>query len=70
MQSLHDPEVYPDPEDFIPERWMPGGANADGGDSKNWLVFGAGAHKCIGASRCPRGRGRVRLTGVGRRVDD
>ncbi|BGP67982.1 Cytochrome P450 61 [Rhodotorula toruloides] len=46
--SLHDPEVYPDPEDFIPERWMPGGANADGGDSKNWLVFGAGAHKCIG----------------------
>ncbi|GJN88232.1 hypothetical protein Rhopal_001197-T1 [Rhodotorula paludigena] len=46
--SLHDPEVYPDPEDFIPERWMPGGANHGGGDSKNWLVFGAGAHKCIG----------------------
>ncbi|TNY20659.1 cytochrome P450 [Rhodotorula diobovata] len=46
--SLHDPAVYPEPEEFIPERWMPGGANADGTDSKNWLVFGAGAHKCIG----------------------
>ncbi|GAA5990567.1 hypothetical protein JCM10908_003134 [Rhodotorula pacifica] len=48
--SLHDPEVYPDPEEFLPERFMPGGVNADGGDSKNWLVFGAGAHKCIGQS--------------------
>ncbi|GAA5977138.1 hypothetical protein JCM11641_001312 [Rhodosporidiobolus odoratus] len=46
--SLHDPAVYPDPEDFTPERFMPGGANHGGGDSKNWLVFGAGAHKCIG----------------------
>ncbi|BGP45698.1 RNA polymerase C-22 sterol desaturase [Rhodotorula kratochvilovae] len=46
--SLHDPAVYPDPEDFIPERFMPGGANHGGNDSKNWLVFGAGAHKCIG----------------------
>jgi len=32
---------------------MPGGVNADGTDSKNWLVFGAGAHKCIGASPGP-----------------
>ncbi|GAA5872505.1 hypothetical protein JCM8547_006932 [Rhodosporidiobolus lusitaniae] len=46
--SLHDPAVYPEPEEFVPERWMPGGANHGGGDSKNWLVFGAGAHKCIG----------------------
>ncbi|BGP53575.1 RNA polymerase C-22 sterol desaturase [Rhodotorula sphaerocarpa] len=29
---------------------MPGGVNANGTDSKNWLVFGAGAHKCIGQS--------------------
>lgn len=49
-QSLHDPEVYPDPEAFKPERFMPGGVNANGTDSKNWLVFGAGAHKCIGQS--------------------
>lgn len=48
--SLHDPEVYPDPEDFIPERWMPGGSNFGVADSKNWLVFGAGAHRCIAQS--------------------
>jgi len=48
--SLHDPAVYPDPEEFIPERWMPGGTNASESDSKNWLVFGAGAHRCIGQS--------------------
>ncbi|ORY90828.1 cytochrome P450 [Leucosporidium creatinivorum] len=45
--SLHDPAVYPDPDEFIPERWMPGGANYGMADSKNWLVFGAGAHRCI-----------------------
>ena len=38
---MHDPAVYPDPDEFIPERWMPGGANADDSESsKNWLVFG------------------------------
>lgn len=29
---------------------MPGGVNSSGTDSKNWLVFGAGSHKCIGQS--------------------
>lgn len=29
---------------------MPGGVNSNGMDSKNWLVFGAGAHRCIGVS--------------------
>ncbi|KAI5475960.1 C-22 sterol desaturase [Pseudohyphozyma bogoriensis] len=49
--SLHDPEVYPEPEEFIPERWMPGGANeSPEKDAKNWLVFGAGAHRCIAQS--------------------
>lgn len=27
---------------------MPGGVNDNDKDSKNWLVFGAGAHRCIG----------------------
>ncbi|KAF8912958.1 cytochrome P450 sterol C22-desaturase [Gymnopilus junonius] len=45
--SLHDPEVYPNPEEFIPERWLDpnGSANAN---PKNYLVFGSGPHRCIG----------------------
>jgi len=45
--SLHDPSVYPDPETFDPERFMPGG-NSQNADPKHWLVFGSGPHKCIG----------------------
>ena len=45
--SLHDPEVYPEPEVFEPERWLDhkGTANAN---PKNYLVFGSGPHRCIG----------------------
>ncbi|TVY73473.1 Cytochrome P450 [Lachnellula suecica] len=42
--ALHDPEVYPQPEVFDPERWISGDAAEK---SKNWLVFGAGPHACI-----------------------
>lgn len=44
--SLHDPQAYPEPDKFIPERWSPeGGAEQH---TKNWLVFGTGQHVCIG----------------------
>jgi len=45
--SLHDPEVYPNPDDFLPERWLDpeGKANAN---PKNYLVYGSGPHRCIG----------------------
>jgi C-22 sterol desaturase len=43
--ALHDPEVYPDPETFNPDRWITGTAEAA---SKNWLVFGTGPHYCLG----------------------
>ena len=42
--ALHDPEVYPRPDVFDPERWISGDA---GEKSKNWLVFGTGPHNCI-----------------------
>lgn len=43
--ALHDPEVYPDPDSFIPERW----ANPTGDmDKRSWLVFGTGPHVCLG----------------------
>ncbi|KAI9780181.1 MAG: RNA polymerase C-22 sterol desaturase [Candelina submexicana] len=43
--ALHDPEVYPDPDTFNPDRWITGDAEKA---SKNWLVFGTGPHYCIG----------------------
>ncbi|KAI9886688.1 MAG: exocyst complex component exo70 [Watsoniomyces obsoletus] len=43
--ALHDPEVYPDPETFDPDRWITGDAEKA---SKNWLVFGTGPHYCLG----------------------
>ena len=43
--ALHDPEVYPEPESFDPERWITGDAEKA---TKNWLVFGTGPHYCLG----------------------
>ncbi|KAI5785004.1 sterol C-22 desaturase [Peziza echinospora] len=43
--ALHDPEVYPDPETFNPDRWITGDAEKA---VKNWLVFGTGPHYCLG----------------------
>ncbi|KAI9769817.1 MAG: RNA polymerase C-22 sterol desaturase [Geoglossum simile] len=43
--ALHDPEAYPDPESFNPDRWITGTAEQQ---VKNWLVFGTGPHYCLG----------------------
>ena len=43
--ALHDPEVYPNPDYFDPERWITGDAEDQ---KKNWLVFGTGPHYCLG----------------------
>jgi cytochrome P450 len=40
----HDPDVYPDPERFQPERFLDGGS-----ERYTWLPFGGGAHRCLGA---------------------
>lgn len=42
--ALHDPVAYPNPDTFDPERWLTGDAASK---KKNWLVFGAGPHKCL-----------------------
>ncbi|CAK7893744.1 C-22 sterol desaturase Erg5p [[Candida] anglica] len=43
--ALHDPEVYPDPESFKPERWENATTQML---NRNWLVFGTGPHVCLG----------------------
>lgn len=44
--ALHDPEVYENPDEFDPDRWLPDSVACNA--HKNWLVFGAGPHVCIG----------------------
>jgi cytochrome P450 len=41
----NDPEVYPEPDRFRPERFL-----ETSGDAYSPLTFGGGAHRCIGAS--------------------
>lgn len=48
--ALHDPEVYPNPDVFDPERWLSGDADSK---TKNWLVFGAGPHDCLARNYVP-----------------
>jgi len=45
--SLHDPEIYPKPDDFLPERWLDP-QNSANTNPRNYLVFGSGPHRCIG----------------------
>jgi len=45
--SVMDPDVYPEPDQLIPERWLDPKSSANA-NPKNYLVFGAGPHKCIG----------------------
>lgn len=44
--ALHDPEVYENPDEFIPERWVEGSPANQA--KRNWLVFGSGPHVCLG----------------------
>ncbi|GMG32154.1 unnamed protein product [Aspergillus oryzae] len=48
--ALHDPEAYPNPDVFDPERWISGDAESK---TKNWLVFGAGPHDCLARKYVP-----------------
>ncbi|KAE8213288.1 hypothetical protein CF327_g3192 [Tilletia walkeri] len=46
--SLHDPAVYPQPDELRPERWLEGKDSPAEANPKNYLVFGSGPHYCIG----------------------
>jgi C-22 sterol desaturase len=48
--ALHDPIAYPNPEAFDPDRWITGDAESK---TRNWLVFGTGAHDCLARRYVP-----------------
>lgn len=43
--ATHDPDAYPNPDSFDPERYFSGDADKQ---LKNFLVFGTGPHYCLG----------------------
>ncbi|KAL4749035.1 hypothetical protein BDW72DRAFT_195277 [Aspergillus terricola var. indicus] len=46
--SLHtDPEVYPDPFKFRPERWL-AQSNPSNNMNRNWVPFSRGSRSCLG----------------------
>ncbi len=45
----HDPEIYPDPYAFRPERFLERAGGKPPG-TYTWLPFGGGRRRCIGAS--------------------
>ncbi|KAF8061018.1 cytochrome P450 sterol C22-desaturase [Lyophyllum atratum] len=47
FNSLHDPSIYPEPENLLPERWLDAEGSANQ-NPKNYIVFGSGPHRCIG----------------------
>ncbi|MET9762786.1 cytochrome P450 [Streptomyces sp. NPDC006372] len=42
----HDPALFPDPDRFLPDRWLPG--RTDAVHPEAMIPFGAGRRKCIG----------------------
>lgn len=44
--SLQDPDVFPEPDKFKPERWINPTNQAE--MNKHYMVWGSGVHRCIG----------------------
>ncbi|MCX4903009.1 cytochrome P450 [Streptomyces sp. NBC_00878] len=44
----HDPASFPDPELFLPERWLPGSERATAASHRAMLPFATGSRKCLG----------------------
>ena len=48
LHVLENPEIFPEPHSFIPDRWLPFNAPEARHRRKSLIVFGGGTRKCIG----------------------
>jgi cytochrome P450 len=48
FEAQRDPASWPDPERFVPERWLPGDPLHRDVDPYAYVPFGGGARRCIG----------------------
>ena len=46
--TQHDPEVFPEPEKFKPERWLDASPDQLAAMERSFFSFGAGSRACIG----------------------
>ena len=46
-EMMKDPRIWPDPDDFIPERWLHEYKGVEA-DRKAFVPFSAGSRNCIG----------------------
>lgn len=44
----HDPKVFPDPESFLPERWLESSTEKLKEMERSFFAFGAGSRTCVG----------------------
>ncbi|KAF2259791.1 cytochrome protein [Lojkania enalia] len=67
--QLRSPEIFPDPEEFIPERWLNNPVSPSGHPLNRYLsVFGKGPRMCLGMNFA-QAEMYLALAGVFRRLD-
>jgi cytochrome P450 len=64
----HREDLYPDPFDFRPERWLAADGSVRKPGTYEWIPFGGGIRRCLGAALA-MAEMRVVLTTMARRLD-
>lgn len=64
----HREDLYPDPFSYRPERWLPGEGGRHKPGTYEWIPFGGGTRRCLGAALAMAEQ-RVVLEAMTRRLD-